>query len=217
MALAHTPNPVSHAQAILNRLAHLSCDEAAIVLDLAASLLAHRRLTEIAARVAQAEKQWAIQDAATRLERAEAGNSASSPAESVKQGRIDTQQKADRLAEQRRLWEEQGPKLWQELRNAVQICIRDVNAELDSPALTYNNLSTAAFSVTRHGKAIGDLLHAEFTVSSGDAAFWKYEGRSKETGSATLGIDESGRVFLEHKGKGITPESLAQEMLNGLK
>ena len=138
-------------------------------------------------------------------------------AESVKQGRIDTQQKADRLAEQRRLWEEQGPKLWQELRNAVQISIRDINAELSSPALTYNNLSTAAFSVTRHGKAIGDLLHAEFTVSSGDAVFWKYEGRSKETGSVTLGIDEAGRVYLEHQGKGIAPEILAQKMLNGLK
>ncbi len=136
--------------------------------------------------------------------------------EGIKERQSTASQKAITIAEQRRLREEQGPTLWQELRNAVQVSIADVNADLTSPAFTYNNISTTKFSVTRHGKAIGDKLHAEFAVSSGPALIWQYEGRSEATSSCSLAIDDDGRVYFQFKNEGISPVKLAEKMLDGL-
>jgi hypothetical protein len=136
--------------------------------------------------------------------------------EGIKERQSTASQKAITIAEQRRLREEQGPTLWQELRNAVQVSIADVNADLTSPAFTYNNISTIQFSVTRHGKAIGDQLHAEFAVSSGPSLLWHYQGRSDASGNCILAIDDDGRVYLQFKNEGISPLKLAEKMLDGL-
>jgi len=134
----------------------------------------------------------------------------------IKQSRLGAQRNSDVLLERRRLFEEQGPTRWREVCNAVQVSISEVNAELTAPVFTYQNLSTTSFSVTRYGKALGDKLTADFTVNSSIALFWKYEGRSQDTGSCTLAIGDNGQVLFEFKGQGISPEILAQKMLDGL-
>ena len=122
------------------------------------------------------------------------------------------------LLERRRLLEEQGPQLWQELREAVKASAMALNDNYGDTVLAVNDKVNEVAVRLRHLGKVRDL-HITFKTTSADALTWFHAGDmspNSKSGSCSLAVDVAGRVVFKDGLNTRTPQNLAEEMLNGL-
>jgi hypothetical protein len=123
------------------------------------------------------------------------------------------------LTEKRRLMEEQGPGLWQQLCLQVKKLCDELNADYKEDIATVKASSANDLNVElRH---VGNMseLNVKFTTStSADALRWSYAGpaaRVGRGGQRSLSVD-AGRIVFQDTLTPSTLESIATQMLDGL-
>jgi hypothetical protein len=123
------------------------------------------------------------------------------------------------LVEKRKLLDEQGPGLWQQICEDVKKLCKELNADYGQDIAVVEACSVRDLKVElRHAGNMSELK-ANFTTStSPDALKWSYAGpaaRMGRGGQYSLYVD-AGRVSFQNSVKASTPESIAKEMLDGL-
>ena len=122
------------------------------------------------------------------------------------------------LRERRRLLQEQGPILWQEISNQVQTLCEQFNAEYKEHTLQFTQTSTKSFRVRFSTDHLENDLIAEFEVNASPYALkWGYTEGNSKGGNFALSInDQTGKVQLGYVFIHATPVEIAKQMLDDL-
>jgi hypothetical protein len=124
------------------------------------------------------------------------------------------------LLEKRNLLKEQGPGLWIELCEFAKAKCLELNANYRSVVIRVKDTVLNEMEVLFEWDGVKADVKINFEpTSSRTALTWVYGGQvSKQTknGSCPLLIDKDGTVGFQQGITSRTPESLAEEMLNGL-
>lgn len=151
---------------------------------------------------------------------------AADAAERLRQRQQIKQQQDALMLEQRKLRTEQGPNLWAEVCEFVkQRCI-ELNANYGSVIVRVKDVKLGELDARFELNGVVVDLHSTFEPSSSQKALnWSYSnivkgakaGKNSDVGgSCSLDVSPSGRVVFHDGDNQRTPESIAQEMLNGL-
>jgi hypothetical protein len=124
------------------------------------------------------------------------------------------------LLEKRNLLEEQGPALWIMLCGSVKDKCLELNRTYGSVIVRVKDTELNRLDVRFELEGTSADLLISFEVTSADRALtWGYsirDGKSPKGGFCPLFVDQNGRVGFMQAMLSRTPESLAEEMLNGL-
>jgi hypothetical protein len=123
------------------------------------------------------------------------------------------------LLENRRLLEEQGPGLWQQVRQNVKKMCDQLNADYGEQVVTIQDGRTDELNVQLRFAGTTSELRATFdTSTSTEALKWTYAGlaaRSTSSGKYFL-HNTNGVVVLQSGTVPSTTELVARQMLDGL-
>ena len=143
---------------------------------------------------------------------------ASEKAKELRQ-RVAASERRDALQlDHRRLIEEQGPALWQTLREKVKSLCADLNREYHKEVVVFmvtaNDQLQVRFSL---GGGISELF-AEFSVTTGDALTYRFAGpaQSQSHGTSYRLYPINGTVHFTRSINATAPEDIAKEMIDGL-
>lgn len=135
------------------------------------------------------------------------------------QGQRRAQEDAVLLAKQK-LRLEQGPGLWNEVRQQIQAMCQSLNLEYGEDIASFVPTSHNELRVQLRvsGSGIREMFVGFMPTSALDALTWRFEGATSSRGNGghcELGIDGD-RVTFQQGRLSYTPESIAKEMLDGL-
>jgi hypothetical protein len=127
------------------------------------------------------------------------------------------QEKISGWVENRKLIEEQGPGLWEQLRRQLSALIADFNTEYGKDALLIVGKDPNKIDLRfTESQPSGQLL-VWFSASTAlDALHWDYPGSNAQGQEYRLSADASGVLSFRSGAYSSSPESIAKSMLDGL-
>ena len=133
----------------------------------------------------------------------------------------ETRQQQDAVMLERRiLLNEQGPNLWSQVRECVNTKILDFNRNYGEMVLRSREQNDGEFRVQFElAGAVTDLRSKFEATSSQEALTWTYAGtisRSQKAGSCSLQIKAPATVMFQDDTGPLTPDEVADKMLDGL-
>lgn len=132
------------------------------------------------------------------------------------------QEKISGWVENRKLIEEQGPGLWEQLRHHLSTLIDDFNVEFGKEALLKEALLIVGKDLDRIDVRFAEShpstqLLVWFTASTAlDSLHWDYPGSKIQGQKYRLSADASGVLSFQSGAYSSNPESIAKSMLDGL-
>lgn len=124
------------------------------------------------------------------------------------------------MLEKRQLLQEQGPNLWAQVKEFVNTKILEFNKNYDQVVLRAKEQADGEFRVQFQLAEIVTELRAKFKATSSQQALtWTYDGainRDHKTGSCSLHVHPSATVAFQDDTGSVSPESVADKMLDGL-
>ncbi|WP_058185993.1 hypothetical protein [Terracidiphilus gabretensis] len=124
------------------------------------------------------------------------------------------------LLENRKLLQEQGPNLWVYVCESVKQKCLELNENYRSVIVRVKDIALNQLDVRFELDGVATDLKVTFEPTSSQKALtWEYSGNAEKNtknGSCPLFINQAGQVCFQQALLVRTPESLAEEMLNGL-
>lgn len=124
------------------------------------------------------------------------------------------------LLEKRQLLEESGPHLWIELCECVKKKCLELNSNYRSDIIRIKDTVSNQLDVRFEFDDTSADLRIRFEATASPKALtWEYSGqigKQTKSGSCPLFVDQNGAVSFQQAMTPRSPESLAEEMLNGL-
>jgi hypothetical protein len=126
-------------------------------------------------------------------------------------------QKTEALVVRRKLLEEQGQGLWDQLCAHVEKLVGEFSKEYGSDAIEIFSVTSKELKARIGTRLMRRQVVVEFKMTSAsDALKWRYEGDKANGDVCSLHINDAGVGIFQQAALPRTPESLAQEILDGL-
>ena len=124
------------------------------------------------------------------------------------------------MLERRQLLREQGPNLWAQVRELLKTKVLEFNRNYGQMVLRAKDTKEGEIDVQFQLAGTVNDMRARFEATSSQQALtWTYSGainRDQKAGSCSLHVHPPATVVLQDETGPLTPEAVADKMLDGL-